>query len=580
MKRALYILLAIAIAIIPSCSEHNIYREGIAICRVGERYFDTIQEAVDHIALRGNSREISGSIPEDRTVRIVKDVRASEYDDRQRGGITVPSSFSGDLCIDFGGYTYEFSSRIETFFRFLGGSRIEVINGMTVIGEDSISEEKALIVGTRTVTIDEHIVRDLRSRPQSVEVTDGGNAVLKGEGTSLSGDFRVNGSGELSFNEGSYRIDSLVSDGTVRIYSGSFSYGHDAEEAVNSAISSVPPEERGEIEKSLVHVLVHFDAIPSQCTAPGKKEYWVCSIESCRKVFLDEDCTHQVTDLSDLIIPAVPHSLSKTERLEPTCLRDGYDAYWSCSMCGLLFSDEECSNPVTMEDLRIPRLPHSAVHHDETESTCLEHGVYEHWSCSSCGKLFRDEQCTTEMSQLDTVKPLADHAWHEGYQADSLHHWKVCSVCYQTGAEESHSREYGADEHSHWEKCSVCGYQLSEPHSHEIVVFNNVKYCNVCRTVLESPESEPGFSVNPSYPEPTGRIEVSRNDGSWSFTLIGTSPGSMPDHWAWYVDDELQEGASEASFAFDPPRMETYEIMCIFWNGSGYGSASMTINNQ
>ena len=91
---------------------------------------------------------------------------------------------------------------------------------MTVIGEDSISEEKALIVGTRTVTIDEHIVRDLRSRPQSVEVTDGGNAVLKGEGTSLSGDFRVNGSGELSFNEGSYRIDSLVSDGTVRIYSG------------------------------------------------------------------------------------------------------------------------------------------------------------------------------------------------------------------------------------------------------------------------------------------------------------------------------------------------------------------------
>ena len=247
MKKLILAVL-IALLLLTSCSDYNIYKEEINICRVGNIYFETLQAAVNHIA---SSRAIS----EDRTVYLLKDVLRGEYDDSIRKGVTVPSSFTGDVRIDFQGHRYDFSSKEQYFFRFLGGDNIEVVNGTSVIFADSISKESALIVGTRTVTIDEHLIKDLRKVKQAAEVTDGGKLLLMN--SELSGSWKLNGESEI--RKGYYIFDVITGTGDLKIYEGVIKVSHFSEEFINNAINSVPDEEKGVIEKTLVHELIHQD---------------------------------------------------------------------------------------------------------------------------------------------------------------------------------------------------------------------------------------------------------------------------------------------------------------------------------
>ena len=57
--------------------------------------------------------------------------------------------------------------------------------------------------------------------------------------------------------------------------------------------------------------------------------------------------------LEPVIIPAHDHELVKTERVEPTCSSAGTEAYWTCTRCNKLFSDDAGKNiidkPVTIQ---------------------------------------------------------------------------------------------------------------------------------------------------------------------------------------------------------------------------------------
>ena len=121
---------------------------------------------------------------------------------------------------------------------------------------------------------------------------------------------------------------------------------------------------------------------------------------------------------------------------------------------------------------------------------------------------------------------------------------------------------------------------MSEKEAHSFITEGDTKYCTVCGKVIERTDSEPGFDVDPVYPAPTGNITTSYDKelNKWTFKLIGTNTNSVPTNWTWYVDDQLQNDESTNVFEFVPPRPESYVVMCIFWNASGYGSASVTIN--
>ena len=397
MKKAVITIITLILLLAVSCSEYNIYREDIAICRVGDTYFDTIQAAVDYI---GSSRSVS----EERTVYLLKDVLKGEYDDSIRKGVTVPASFTGDLRIDFSGHRYDFSSKEQYFFRFLGGSTIEVVNGTSVIYADSISTESALIVGTRTVTIDEHLIRDLRNSKKAAEVTKDGTLVIKADDNAkagLAGEITITEGGILEFKGGTYIITAINETGNAdfRIYSGEVTFPHAIEDRIEEAITNVPEDERGDVKKTTTHGT----------------------------------------------------SFVLHEAVAPTCYTVGYPEYYECSICHKLFRDIGLTQETTLEELVIPKLNHELTEYAETESTCKEQGHIHFFECSLCHDYFLDAEATQKIEDKNSVyKPLADHSWKDTLSHDDYQHYYECSVCGERRDAEDHT-------FSEWSEVTVPG---------------------------------------------------------------------------------------------------------------------------
>lgn len=104
------------------------------------------------------------------------------------------------------------------------------------------------------------------------------------------------------------------------------------------------------------HDLSHHNAVPHTCTADGTVEYWDCSV--CGKKFSDPNGTAEITNISDPNDPA-RHSLVKTDEKAPTCTDDGNRAYWTCTECGNIFSDDAGLNPTTLADVTVSATGHT-----------------------------------------------------------------------------------------------------------------------------------------------------------------------------------------------------------------------------
>ena len=104
------------------------------------------------------------------------------------------------------------------------------------------------------------------------------------------------------------------------------------------------------------HDLSHHNAVPHTCTADGTVEYWDCSV--CGKKFSDPNGTAEITNISDSNDPA-RHSLVKTDEKAPTCTDNGNTAYWTCTECRNIFSDDAGLNPTTLADVTVSATGHT-----------------------------------------------------------------------------------------------------------------------------------------------------------------------------------------------------------------------------
>ena len=104
------------------------------------------------------------------------------------------------------------------------------------------------------------------------------------------------------------------------------------------------------------HDLSHHNAVPHTCTADGTVEYWDCSV--CGKKFSDPNGTAEITNIADPNDPA-RHSLVKTDEKAPTCTDNGNRAYWTCSECRNIFSDDAGLNPTTLADVTVSATGHT-----------------------------------------------------------------------------------------------------------------------------------------------------------------------------------------------------------------------------
>ena len=147
------------------------------------------------------------------------------------------------------------------------------------------------------------------------------------------------------------------------------------------------------------------------------------------------------------------HTLVKTERVEPTCIENGTEAYWACSECEKLFSDENGQNEIS-EPVVIPATGHTYGDWKKDATG--------HWhECSVCGN----------------KKDFAEHTPDKDAPTET--EGVVCTVCgYEiqpaTGHEHTPSEDWTYDETYHWHACDGCSQQLDKAeHLYDVQKVSN-----------------------------------------------------------------------------------------------------------
>ena len=150
------------------------------------------------------------------------------------------------------------------------------------------------------------------------------------------------------------------------------------------------------------HTLTPTAAKKATCTEPGNSAYWTCDV--CGKFFSDEQGKTEIA-LADTVIKAAGHTLTPTAAKEASCTEGGHTAYWTCDVCGKLFSDEQGETEITQADTVI-EAGHKLVKTEAVEPTTEQAGRHEYWTCSVCGKFFGDAEGENEIAENSWILKL------------------------------------------------------------------------------------------------------------------------------------------------------------------------------
>ena len=232
------------------------------------------------------------------------------------------------------------------------------------------------------------------------------------------------------------------------------------------------------------HNVEHVPEKAASCTETGNLEYWRCL--TCGEYFTDEDCT-QSADEANVILPALGHTMAETEAKAATCTQDGNNRYFTCSTCGKVFKDEQGTQETTAQAEILPALGHTTKLVDTVAPTCTQPGNKAYYVCETCGRAFKDKQGT----QATTVRAEAVPALGHTEMTDR----RVEPTCTKTGLTEG----------TH---CSVCDEVLTAQKEipakgHSEVIDEGTeptctkpgltegKHCSVCNEVLTAQEEIP-----------------------------------------------------------------------------------------
>lgn len=98
--------------------------------------------------------------------------------------------------------------------------------------------------------------------------------------------------------------------------------------------------------------------------------------------------------------------------------------------------------------------------HDRVKPTCQAEGSIEYWTCDVCGLYFASADGSKSITATEIVLPKTDHSWAEGYLSDMTGHWHKCSSCGATTNPERHVSG-GPATTQQAEICTVCGYEIA-----------------------------------------------------------------------------------------------------------------------
>ena len=120
------------------------------------------------------------------------------------------------------------------------------------------------------------------------------------------------------------------------------------------------------------------------------------------------------------------HILTHIAAVPKTCTDDGHTQYWTCKTCGRIYSNEDGTTQIQLTETVIPA-SHEPVYHAVKQASCTENGNIEYQTCNACGKYFSDENCTNEITAEDTIINALGHDFSGAYDAyDESGHWHIC----------------------------------------------------------------------------------------------------------------------------------------------------------
>ena len=236
--------------------------------------------------------------------------------------------------------------------------------------------------------------------------------------------------------------------------------------------------------------------------------------------------------------PALAHDYGEWETLkEPDCTNDGLMRR-VCRGCG-----------------HVDESPISAYRHDlytvpATASTCVDHGVAEHFVCSACGKVF--DANGIDVNETNLELPLDSHNHVGGpLDCDEKEHYVLCAC--------GEKLERGAHIYGEWvtvfeplpgvkgikeRYCDGCGYTETEEiaalageHEHSFVVRYNEKshwegcVCGEKKNVEDHSFGEDGVCTVCGYSEGGELV------GDFSSVPIENSQNESPNHQSGVGED-------------------------------------------
>lgn len=109
-----------------------------------------------------------------------------------------------------------------------------------------------------------------------------------------------------------------------------------------------------------------------------------------------------------VVAVCVNHTLAAYNAVPASCTADGHIAYWYCTTCGKLFADENGETEISLADTVVPAA-HTLEYVPEVEAFCNAPGMQDYYHCTACGKNFWADDPGREVSDLSSLTVYTMH---------------------------------------------------------------------------------------------------------------------------------------------------------------------------
>lgn len=149
--------------------------------------------------------------------------------------------------------------------------------------------------------------------------------------------------------------------------------------------------------------------------------------------------------------------------------------HWGRTLTGEEVADADYVLTRYPEEQQEQEHTHTMTKTDAKAATCTAEGNNAYYTCSGCGKIFKDGAGTTETSVEAEKLAKLSHTYAESWTADAENHWHKCENCDAAAEKTAHTFEWVIDQEAtaeadgiKHEACTVCGYKRNENTPHHV----------------------------------------------------------------------------------------------------------------